>query len=65
MNIIARKPRPNMEDVNGEYVVVDRGVGLHPFVVATATSQSLKYGEWFWGYYFATRAAALEAFNSL
>ena len=61
MNIIARKPREN--DV--EYIVVDRGHGAAPFVVASATAHSLASGEWFWGHYFTTREAALTYFNGL
>lgn len=65
MRIIARKPRPSMEDVDGEYIVVARDSGYHPFVVATATPHSLSYGEWFWGHYFASREEALKIFDGL
>lgn len=57
--IVARKPR----SMDAEYVIVNRGYGLHPFVVGTVTAHSLSYGEWFWGHYFRTIEAATDFFN--
>ena len=66
-NIIARKPKQyeNITSTDDEYIVVDRGVGVHQrFVSATANPNSMAYGEWFWGHYFDTLEEALEHFNA-
>ena len=64
MNIIARKPRLETADDKAEVIMVERSGAAMPFVVATATPESLSHGEWFWGHYFATRDEALAHFNA-
>jgi hypothetical protein len=68
MTIIARKPRRVSNEGEGgeyeEYIVVDRGEGVDMrYVSATANPHSLANGEWFWGWYFATQAEAMDHFN--